>query len=437
MSAGAQLFTSPVDLMRALGSKEGYDPMPPSQHRFFMDRSQPPMTRVMGLLFASTIHPGKGRKRSTYARDRFGRPMKQKDFCEVLGIDKGNMTTYFKILEEQGRLRVADDERIYLGGNAQEPVMQGGEEEANNEEGVLCTKDFPRFITEYLQQLGKIECQRATTALLSTRNLYKQRQADAIALLRAQEDADMVAVLEGFGYRDQERTGRPREPRPNATVRIEFLDPNESFVQKTTNGKNGHSAHKTEPASAQNESGSVHEPHPYYSSETPLPRQSEVERPHVEKSVSGLEKEAPAARPDDSPTPPTAPLKTPVQEQVNPLDDPNPVIRSVQHYFGRKLAAKDPLQTKFAELAAKLEIPVSSVCRWIGEKSEQKEKARYHIYSPGALYEFAVKDLPGWIKTHRREIATDADWERRQREEFDPASYNAEMRALAAKKGMR
>ena len=118
------------------------------------------------------------------------------------------------------------------------------------------------------------------------------------------------------------------------------------------------------------------------------------------------------------------------------MDAPHdPVLATVEFQFHRKLAARDPLRTKFTDLAARFRIPKSSVCRWMGEKLEKKERQRYKIFNPGALYEFAVKDLPGWIEQHRREVAMDADWERRQ-QKFDPLDYNAELRSLAANKGL-
>lgn len=437
MSAGAQLFTSPADLMRAIGSKEGFDPMPPSQHRFLMDQSEPPLNRIMGLLFASTIHPGKGRKRSTYARDSHGRAMKQKDFCAVLGISDRNMTTYFKQLSEDDRLRVDEkDGRIYLGGNAREPQLARGEEGVE-EEGLLCTKEFPAYITQFLQQLSEKECRQATAALSERVRLHKQWEADAIAQVRMKEYEDVANLLKPYGFEDGGGTGRPRVKREQFSVQITLAD---SYVQKSLNDSNGASVHKSETSFVQGESSSAQNAHPYYFSETDN-LQSEVEPPPVENSASGLEKEAPAARPDSSPTPPTAPLETPAQEQVDPLPDPDPVIATLEYQFQRKLAPKDPLRTKFPDLAQRFAIPKASICRWMAEKLEKKERQRYKIFSPGALYEFAVKDLAGWIETHRREIEADFEYERREKlarneEAFDPADYNGQLRSLAAKKGL-
>lgn len=410
MSASTQLFTSPADLMRAMGSKEGFDPIPPSQCRALMDRREPPTTRIMGLLLTATIHPGKGRKRSTYARDSHGRAMKRKDFCAVLEISDGNMTTYFKKLAEQDRLRVDEDGRIYLGGNAQEPEMQWGEDEAKQEEELFCTKEFPTFVTQFLQQLSKTDRQQVAAALAERSPLHKQWAKDAMAQVRRKQYEDVASVLAPYGFKDGAGTGRPRVEREQFSVEVIVSD---SFVQKSSNGSNGSSVHKSENGFVQNENDSAQNAHPYYSSETDN-LQSEVASSSVENVASGLEKVAPAARPESLTTPPTTPLETPAPEQVDSLPDANPVIATVEYHFGRKLAPKDPLRTKFAELPQRFRIPAGSICRWLAEKLEKKEKARYRIFNPGALYEFAAKDLPGWIESHRREIASDADWEQRQ-----------------------
>jgi hypothetical protein len=275
-------------LMRAMGSK-GYDPMPPSQHAFYMDRHQPLSNRVVAAVYQCTIRRGKGGKRSPVGRDERGEFLSVPEIAKRLKVTVSNCWVAVREAEADNRLRVDEEGRIWLGGTVREPQFPDGEDMAKEDEGRICTNSLPGPILLFLKTLPPDEAHRATREYLEADERWKLRKADAMALLRAQEDADKQALLERYGYKEDAKPGgRPRVDKTRQySVSIEFVQ----------NG-NGHCVQNSESNSAQFENGSVQIPHPYTESYRELQRESS-------SSSKSTPAQKPASEADTESTPTT------------------------------------------------------------------------------------------------------------------------------------
>jgi hypothetical protein len=191
--------------------------------------------------------------------------------------------------EADNRLRVDEEGRIWLCGAVREPQFPDGEYKANEDEGRICTNSLPGPILLFLKTLPPDEAHRATREYLEADERWKLRKADAMALLRAQEDADKQALLERYGYKEDAKPGgRPRVDKTRQySVSIEFVQ----------NG-NGHCVQNSESNSAQFENGSVQIPHPYTESYRELQRESS-------SSSKSTPAQKPASEADTESTPTT------------------------------------------------------------------------------------------------------------------------------------
>lgn len=107
-------------LMHALGCKDGYNPLPPSQHKWLMDPGAPPLYRSWGWMLDHTIHWG---HRSAYAVKRVGDQLMEmhiEHMANDLGMDLPNQYLYWRKLAARGVVRNGSAEegprRLYLTG---------------------------------------------------------------------------------------------------------------------------------------------------------------------------------------------------------------------------------------------------------------------------------------------------------------------------------
>ncbi len=411
-------------LMKAIGAK-GYDPMPPSQHLFYQDRDQPLSNRVVGVVYECTIRRGKDGKRSPVGREERSTFLTVAAIAKRLGVTVSNCWVAARQAEADGRIRIDEDEHIWLGGNVREPRKPEGEEKAKQGAEEICAKLVPEPILLYLKTLPPERADIAIRRQIEIAERFNRARADADALLRQQAKEAAIAAAAEDGYKqDAEALGRPRVAKVRPfSVRIEFAQ-----------NQNGHSAHNSESNSAQSKNGSAQIPQPYVAESY-----KELQR------VSGVDPaENALAEPATSTPPPAPPTQNPSAEAgeaneppLTPLNDPDPIVDAVQTRFGRKLDTE--LRKRYVELAAKFGIPRGAVVCWIAEKWEEKQASRSKIYSPGALLAFALDDLPGWMNQKHGAQVIDSirRWEEAEayrRGQFDPA---VDVKALAAKKGMR
>ncbi len=415
-------------LMKAIGAK-GYDPMPPSQHLFYQDRDQPLSNRVVGVVYECTIRRGKDGKRSPVGREERSRFLTVAAIAKRLGVTVSNCWVAVRQAEADRRIRIDEDEHIWLGGNVREPRKLDGKEKAKEDTEGICAKLVPESILLYLKTLPPERADIAIRRQIEIAERFNRARADADALLRQQAKEAAIAAAAEDGYKeDAETRGRPRVAKVRPfSVRIEF-----------TQNQNGHSAHNSESNSEQKKKGSAQIPHPYVAESLNAREQERVSSvTPAENAPLEQEKEAASPQPDPSPTPPPTPLteNLPAEEGAatepprSPLEDPDPIVNALQLYFHREL---DPqIRAEWLEFGTEMGIPKRSVARWTSLVMEGKRARSYKVYSPGALLQFARSDMRTWIAQSWREIESDRKWE-----EAETRRLNEQLKALAEKKSM-
>lgn len=379
--ANAVGVSTHAELMRAMGSKEGFDPIPPSQHAYFLDIDESMTNRAVAWVWSKTISPGRGGKRSPFARDKRGN-LTHVDAAADLRWTVSNARVAFDELARQGRIRIDAEGRIWLCGDVPEPRRTKSEDDQDE----ICTYFPTSRLSEYFQQLPEKQRLQREAEYSELQTFKKRAIAETMARARAAVEAveESWYVTIGFEPEEQPR-GRPKKTHDEPLVALslvgipKFVHISDSdFVQKGPDG------------SVQSKNGSVHNSYPY-SSENQSVRVSEEPEPAVSHTP-------------EQPHSPTSKSKT--AKDQNEEEDASPVVATVEEIFGR-IPKRDPLRKKFAQLPADFNIPALSVCRFLTEKIEEKEAANYPLNSPGALMRFAEKDLVGWIRQRGRDIESD------------------------------
>jgi len=144
-----------LDLMKEIGSPDGYEPMPYSQIRRFMDKGESEANRVWGCLAAHTLRKGHW---SAYAikvaRDGTVVELHTRHFAEILGIDPASVRRGWRQIVAEGRARngsVAEGvERMYIRGDV--PPPQLGEEKAQEDSTKLISASILKQIKDWPQE---------------------------------------------------------------------------------------------------------------------------------------------------------------------------------------------------------------------------------------------------------------------------------------------
>src|SRR5579872_4893491 len=145
-------------LMKEIGSSSGFDPIPPDQHAWMLDPTQPPLQRMWAWMLAHTIHWG---HRTAYATDKRsdgrqpGRELHMEhiaaDLKDVDGreMDLANAYRIWRRGVERGIWRDGTAEeglrRLYLTGKVPKFSSTGKE--------IVCTDNFPRSIQNQINNL--------------------------------------------------------------------------------------------------------------------------------------------------------------------------------------------------------------------------------------------------------------------------------------------
>jgi hypothetical protein len=130
----------------ALGSREGVDPIPPSQYLFFLDKGQPALQRFLAWVRSKTLryreqrNGGDGRR--AWCVDSRGKELHLADAARELGWPRPFAT---KVCKEAEKLRLVRREgrRIFLVGDVPAP----------DTENVICTDNILRFLPPRLNKI--------------------------------------------------------------------------------------------------------------------------------------------------------------------------------------------------------------------------------------------------------------------------------------------
>jgi hypothetical protein len=144
-------YQQAVTLMKEMGSKRGFDPIPPDQHAWVMAKDQPPLQRLWGWMCAKTIHWG---HRSPYAVTKGGEELHIEHAAADLDMDEGNMRRAWREGKERGLWRngskAEGPRKLYLCGHvvAEKSEPEGEEKEKDK----VCTEILPPYILKKIKE---------------------------------------------------------------------------------------------------------------------------------------------------------------------------------------------------------------------------------------------------------------------------------------------
>lgn len=220
------------DLMKELGSPDGFDPLPPGQHRWHMDREgTTPIQRMWAWMVKHTVHWG---HRTAYAAIRDGnkiRELHMEHCAKDLNMDLGNAYRVWKQGKDRGLWRNGtekEERRMYLCGRV---PRQSAEQPASKSAG-----EWPPYITRAIQDWPQKRVELLRHQLDREATLERIAQAEVITANRCVFRDRIDAILQEFGIvpRRQEhgKNGETAEAAAARQARLAALRPTvEKFVQ--------------------------------------------------------------------------------------------------------------------------------------------------------------------------------------------------------------
>jgi hypothetical protein len=368
-----------MGLMREMGSprEDGFNPIAPRTHRILMDIGKSEDIRVLGWAMWRTIDLDpygrtgpKKLERTHFAQDERG-TLDVPHIAKDLGIKPSNAAAALQRTIENGEIRIDEEGRICLNGNAPEP-RRGKESGAGKKKKDFCTDKLPEGLRLYFERLDPEARAQMEADYWAIREHRKKLVRDAVTAARDQGQRIEDEWLAAIGYEDGERRGRRKGGREGSIVKLEVSGFPELSVQ--INGAANSVQNGNGPV-YRNESGSV-----------------QISASLLDTEVSESFRVSECTSEKETPAPP-------VEEPLT-----HPELQETLQEEGFPVAAADALFDQFAALAPEHGIPVGSVCQAIRDKVEEKKRKEYPISSAGALLGFVRRDLPGWIAQHGRQI---------------------------------
>lgn len=231
----APRIDSNLALAKAMGSRRGYDPMPPSQHEWQAAEGEPPLQRLWSWMCAHTVRNQAGTgelpRRSEFAVNAAGRALTLIDASRDLEIDLGQLSKIWYRGEEEGLWRKAAGKgrQLLLCGEVKATQVA----EANKRRQVDCTV---KLTPADLLKINKWAPERKTAFYAiwePAQQFRKKLEAHKIAEARATFDEIEHSIREDFSL-DKVR-GAPRE-REKLEIPLVLA----KFVQSTSVGLTVH-----------------------------------------------------------------------------------------------------------------------------------------------------------------------------------------------------
>lgn len=224
------------ELMKEMGSKNGFDPMPPDQHSWTMRRDRPPLYRLWGWMCAHTIHWG---HRTPYATSSQGDTLAIENAAEDLGMDAGNTYRAWREGLQAGLWRngskAEGKRRLYLCGQVLETVSTDSSEDPSADPKTVSTDSLPPYILKEIKGWAperRAEFLRSRAEYVRVRNTALAELMAAGRLVLSQEE-DVQLQAWGLAINRQEHTPKlPPEELQARQARLPGLLPVlERFVQ--------------------------------------------------------------------------------------------------------------------------------------------------------------------------------------------------------------
>jgi hypothetical protein len=204
-----------IELMRAMGSTKGFDPIPPDQYLTYLDKRYPLGQRLIWWVASKTIRHG---HRSPWCVDEQGKELYLKHAAGELDVDQANLRREWRDLEAEGRVHV-DGRRLCLNGTVTLPAS-----EAKEKRSEVCTDLFPPYLLKQIKRLPAerreallIEYQRETTTEAKV-------LAEAVAGVRSIFDQRKDTLLTQFGVKKIRERKRREAESPLVPVLAEFVE---------------------------------------------------------------------------------------------------------------------------------------------------------------------------------------------------------------------
>ena len=221
-SNGSQLSEAD-NLMRQMGSKKGFDPIPPDQYLHFLN-DRVPLQRMLAYVRAGTIRRG---RRSPYCVDEHGQPLTLEQMAATFGWTIGHARKTWAEGEQRGLVRMDDKGRLYLCGSV--PLPPPPEAESDDQENPV--QDFPEYLSVQIKQLSKSQLARFEKCYPKFCDLEDRITKDAMALARDLIQKQIAAkFFAQFGLKPRENKKR-RETAGQEIVQVSLNELPEEFAQ--------------------------------------------------------------------------------------------------------------------------------------------------------------------------------------------------------------
>lgn len=233
-----------LELMKAMGSPNGSDPIPPTQYLYFLDDPNP-VQRVVAWVRSKTIRKGHRRR---YAVDQNGNTLTISHLAaDCFKGNLGNASSAWKDTEDQKLVAKDNEGRLCLCGNvpSRSAALKSLNSQQLTEDEVFCTEN---------QSVLRTEKQRLQFLALPApkRELFKQAcpkfaewsaavEADALAAARAHVEAEERRFLDQFGISRQQGKKRPPKER-EPYVQLKLISVPDFDVQTTADSVQTESA---------------------------------------------------------------------------------------------------------------------------------------------------------------------------------------------------
>lgn len=220
-----------MTLVKRMGGKHGYNPIPPAQHGWQLEPGVPEgVHRIWSFLCAHTIHFG---HRSEYAITSDGQELYIENVASALAIEESNARTYWRWGCRRGIWRNGTPKegkrRLYLCG---EVTPQAAEEDADENQKVVCTYHFSSHILNKIKELTPERQKEFWSAYARHDAVRKDVLADLVAVSRMVLDRDEDTLLRSFGL-ERERQNHTRKADPDEIrARAERMASIEGHVER-------------------------------------------------------------------------------------------------------------------------------------------------------------------------------------------------------------
>jgi hypothetical protein len=163
---------TPTKLMYAMGSKKGFDPIPPDQYVTFMDKRYPITMRLWAWLLSKTIGPNHF---SPFAIDVMYRPLNLVVAEHELQVTRQPIRLAWSALEAEGRVR-REGQKLFVCGEVTLPMTKSSE--------IVRTEPFANYILLQLNELNPEKHAEFMSDHKRDEALEKQVIADFTATVR-------------------------------------------------------------------------------------------------------------------------------------------------------------------------------------------------------------------------------------------------------------